>query len=121
MYDQLNETSLSSAGDKITKISDVEITRDATLNIDNIDFNFSKNLKVSNVDNGAEMNTEVQKTESVSTKNPPEQASEKGKVPVTNIITDAKQGEVPDMNKVPDVEMKSGHEDGLDDLLDDLF
>ena len=121
MYDQLNETSLSSAGDKITKISDVEITRDATLNIDNIDFNFSKNLKVSNVDNGAEMNTEVQKTEILTTESPPLKVSNEGKVPKESLVSDAKRGETPDVSKVSDVEMKSGHEDGLDDLLDDLF
>jgi len=123
MYDQLNETNLSSAGDKITKISDVKITRDATLNIDNIDFNFNKKLQLeSNADSGAEMNTEeVQKTESVSTECSPQQVSYEGKIPVTNTVPDVIIGETPDMNRISDVETKSGHEDGLDDLLDDLF
>jgi len=121
MYDQLNETSLSSTSDKITKISDVEITRDATLNIDNIDFSFNEKLQLdSNVDSGAELNAEVQKTE-VLTKLAPQQVSYEGKTPVTSIVPDVVKGETPDMSKISDVEIKSGHEDGLDDLLDDLF
>ena len=120
MYDQLNEASLSSADDKITKISDVEIIRDDTLNIDNIDFNFSKKLQLDpNVDN-AEIKAEVQKTE-VLTKLTPQQVSDEGKIPTPNAVSDVIKGETPDMNKVSDVEIKSGHEDGLDDLLDDLF
>ena len=122
MYDQLNETSLSSAGDKITKISDVEMTRDATLSIDNIDFSFNKKLKLdSNVENGAEMNTKVHKTKSVSTECSPQQVSYEGKIPTSNVVPDVIQGETPDMSKISDVENESGHEDGLDGLLDDLF
>jgi len=121
MYDQLNETNLSSTNDKITKISDIKIIRDATLNIDNIDFNFNKKLQLdSNVDNCAEINTEKQNAE-ILTKLAPQQVSDEGKTPTSNAVSDVKKMETPDMIKISDVENKSGHEDGLDDLLDDLF
>ena len=119
MYDQLNETRLSSTNDKITKISDVKITRDATLNIDNIDFNFNKKLD-SNVGSSAEMNAEVHKTE-VSTELAPQQVSYEGKTPTSNVVPDVKLEKTLGVNEISDVEIKSGHEDRLDDLLDDLF
>ena len=122
MYDQLNETCLSSANDKITKISDVEITRDATLNIDNIDFSINKKLQLdSSVDNCAKMNTVKHNAESVLTKSPPQKVLDEVKKPTPTVVPDVIQGETPDMSKISDVENKSGHEDGLDDLLDDLF
>jgi len=111
MYDQLNETCLSSANDKITKISDVEIIRDATLNIDNIDFSINKKLQLdSSVDNCAKMNTVKHNAESVLTKSPPQKVLDEVKKPTPTVVPDVIKGET-----------KSGHEDGLDDLLDDLF
>ena len=110
MCDQLNEINSSDNPEKkINKITDVEIMRDANLNIDQIDFNFAKKSPEKSVagdSNEAKTNVENEKFQ----KNPPTKISP---------APDHVEASEVDLGKIPDV--KTGHEDGLDDLLDDLF